>query len=172
MTPLELLGHIVGFIALGVSFLSYQMKTRQGVIILQFAVSILMMLQYLFIGAVSGFALNLVCSLRGLCYCFQHKKLLSGKWVPVFFAVLMVAVSIFSWEGIHSLAMVVGLVFNTLVMGLCSANTLRKSLLFSCTLIIIYNVVAGSISGIVFESASIVSAVIALVRMRKTKELA
>ena len=113
MTTLEILGQISGFLALGVSFLSYQMKTRQGVIALQFAVSVLITLQYLFIGATSGFALNFICCLRGLCFCFQHKKFLSGKWVPIFFAALMVVVSIFSWEGIHSLAMAVqGLMFS------------------------------------------------------------
>ena len=167
MTTLEILGQVSGFLALGVSFLSYQMKTRQGVIALQFAVSVLITLQYLFIGATSGFALNFICCLRGLCFCFQHKKFLSGKWVPMFFAVLMVVVSIFSWEGIHSLAMVAGLAINTLVMGLCSANTLRKSLLLTCTLVIIYNIVVGSFSGIVFEAVSFISAVIALIRMRK-----
>ena len=77
--------------------------------------------------------------------------------------------SFFSWEGMHSLLITVGLVFNTVCMGMCNQKTFRKTILVSSTCILIYNVFAHSYSGMLSESISLISAMIGIFRYRSTK---
>jgi len=167
---LEILGHIVGVIAVICFFVSYQIHDKKRLLILQTFATGLICLQYILIGAYSGFALNIICICRNLCFCNRDKKIFSGLFFPIFFAVLMAVVSAFSWDGWYSLFIVSGLMLNTVCLGILNAQNIRKSILISCPLIILYNLFAGSYSGIVNESISIVSAVIGIVRYNKEKK--
>jgi asparagine N-glycosylation enzyme membrane subunit Stt3 len=129
-----------------------------------------MCLQYLLIGAYSGFALNIVCIIRNVLFCHRDKRLLSGKWMPFAMAVVMAAVSALSWEGYHSIIIVAGLMINTVCMAFCDAQGLRKSILVTCPMVIVYNVIERSYSGIISESVSLCSAIIGIIRhVRETK---
>ena len=55
------IGHILGVIAIIMFFISYQIHDKKKLIIVQSIATGLMTVQYLFIGAFSGFALNVVC---------------------------------------------------------------------------------------------------------------
>ena len=87
---------------------------------------------------------------------------------PVFFALCMAVVSIFSWEGIHSLLITLGLVVNTVCMGVFDARNFRKTILISSALILEYNLFALSYSGMLSESISIISVIIGIIRYRST----
>ena len=59
---------------------------------------------------------------------------------------------------------------NTVCMGLCSAQGLRKSILVTCPMVIVYNVAELSYSGIISESVSLCSALIGVIRYRKSNK--
>ncbi|MBQ8758374.1 MAG: YgjV family protein, partial [Clostridia bacterium] len=125
--------------------------------------------QYLLIGAYSGFALNIVCIIRNLCLYFRDKHNKTGIALPFVLAFLMMIMSVFSWEGPVSLFIMAGLVINTVCMGVLNTQNLRKSIILTSSLIILYNVVVGSYAGIVNEGISIASAVIGVLRFAKKK---
>ena len=167
---MKIAGHIIGFIAIGLFFLSYQVSDKKKLIVIQTAATATMCLQYLLIGAYSGFALNIVCIIRNILFCHRDKRLLSGKWMPFAMAVVMAAVSALSWEGYHSIIIVAGLMINTVCMAFCDAQGLRKSILVTCPMVIVYNVIERSYSGIISESVSLCSAIIGIIRhVRETK---
>ena len=168
---MELFGHILGFLSMGVFVLSYQIFDRKKLMLAQSVATGLMSLQYLLLGAWSGFGLNLVCLLRNFFFYHRDKKFFSLRLWPVVFALLMAAVSFLSWDGWHSLFIILGLMLNTLCMGFLDSQGLRKSILLSCPLIITYNVFEGSVAGVISESISIVSAVIGIIRYYKVKKL-
>ena len=88
---------------------------------------------------------------------------------PIFFTIAMAVVSCFSWEGVHSLLITMGLVINTFCMGVFDAKDFRKTILISSALILEYNIFALSYSGMLSETISLVSVVIGIIRYSGSK---
>ena len=164
----ELIGHVLGFISVGLFFYSYQRTQKRKIMLIQTVATALSCVQYLLIGAFSGFALNIVCIIRNFVFYFRDKNQSTGLLTPVLFAVSMAIVSFFSWEGTHSLLITMGLVVNTVCMGIFDAKDFRKTILVSSSLILVYNVFAFSYSGILSESISLISVIIGIIRYRNS----
>lgn len=162
-----LIGHALGFISVGLFFYSYQCTQKSKIMIIQTVATALSVIQYLLIGASSGFALNIICIIRNFIFYYREKNQRTDMVSPILLAVCMAIVSFFSWEGIHSLLITLGLAVNTICMGVFNAKTFRKTILISSTLILIYNIFASSYSGILSESISLISAVIGIIRYSK-----
>lgn len=167
---MELVGHFLGILAVIIFFLSYQVFDKKKLLAFQTVATALLCLQYLLIGAFSGFALNIVCLSRNLLYFFFGKKGKRNIFLSSIVAVAMLTVSLFSWEGYHSLFIISGLVINSVCMGIFDSQNLRKSIILTCSLLIIYNVFAHSYSGIINESISIISAIVGIVRYNNAKK--
>jgi hypothetical protein len=163
-----LIGQILGVIAVILGFVSFQMKTAKQVVFMQCAVAAVFCAHYLFLGAISGGILNAVCFVRNVAYSFRDKKFLSGVWVTVFFVVLMTCLGIGSWQGWPSLFVIVGLVLNTVAMRFKDPQNIRRSILVTSPLVIIYDLIVRSYGGIVYESVVIVSSIIGLIRARRS----
>ena len=161
-------GHILGFVSVALFFYSYQCTEKRKLVVIQTVATALSCVQYLLIGAFSGFALNVVCIIRNFTFYFRDKHNRTDLFSPILFSVCMAAASVFSWEGAHSLLITLGLVINTMCMGICDAKSFRKTILISSTLILMYNVFAFSYSGILSESISLLSVVIGILRYRST----
>jgi hypothetical protein len=86
-------------------------------------------------------------------------------------ALIMGVLSIFVWEGWHSVFFAVGIMLNTLAMGYFGPQNLRKSILLTSSLIMIYNLFIPSIGGTINELVAISSAIIGIVRYRKTTQV-
>ena len=168
---IQLLGHAIGFISVALFFYSYQRTRKSKIMIIQTVATALSCVQYLLIGAVSGFTLNVVCIIRNFAFYYREKNNKTDLVTPVIFAVAMAVMSCFSWEGIHSLLITLGLVVNTICMGICDAKSFRKTILISSTLILAYNFFALSYSGMLSESISLISVVIGIIRYRSIKPI-
>ena len=86
---------------------------------------------------------------------------------------LCVQLSVFTWEGYHSAFFVVGITLNTLAMGYFTSQGLRKSILLTSTLLLLYDALipgSPSISGILNETIAITSSIIGIIRFRKTAQ--
>ena len=163
---ITLLGHTLGFISVALFFYSYQRTQKSKIMIIQTIATALSCAQYLLIGATSGFALNIVCIVRNFVFYYREKKNINDLFTPAFFGAAMAVVSWFSWEGIHSLLITLGLVVNTISMGVFDAKSFRKTILISSSLILAYNVFALSYSGMLSESISLISVIIGIIRYR------
>ena len=165
---ITLFGHTLGFISVALFFYSYQRTQKSKIMLIQTVATALSCIQYLLIGATSGFALNIVCIIRNFAFFYREKKNKTDLVTPIVFGTAMAVVSCFSWEGIHSLLITLGLVVNTVCMGVFDARSFRKTILISSSLILAYNVFALSYSGMLSESISLVSVIIGIIRYRRT----
>ena len=163
------IGHVLGIISVALFFYSYQCTEKRKLVVIQTVATALSCVQYLLIGAFSGFALNCVCIIRNFAFNYRDKKQSKSLVVPVLFSLAMAVVSFFSWEGIHSLLITAGLVVNTMSMGIFDAKDFRKTILISSSLILAYNVFALSYSGMLSESISLISVIIGIVRYNSTQ---
>jgi len=166
---MEIAGHIFGVISIGLFFLTYQVFDKKKLLAVLTAATVAICLQYLFLGAYSGFALNIVCLIRNFFYYWRKRETTFGKIMPVLFAVLIGVMSLFSWDGWFSVFILAGLVINTLCVGYCDSQQLRKSILVTCPMVIVYNAFTMSYAAIISEVIGMVSGVIGIVRYNRAK---
>ena len=174
--PIWFIGQALGFLAVVLTFVSYQAKTPKKLLIVQTASTVSTMFSYLLIGAPAGMVLNAVCVVRNFIYYFREKKIFSYRFWPYLLAAVIGALGALSWEGPATLLLIFALMNNTIVLSFGNNRLLRWSILVTCSLIILYNIFVASYGGILNESVAIVSSVIALIRyggsLKKNDEIA
>lgn len=164
-----IIGQALGIVAVILGFVNYQMKTRKQVLYVHIATVVCLSIHYFLIGAYVGMALNTIAIIRNIVYYFTGKNpRLNRIWAAIF-AVIMGIAGALSWEGWYSVFIIAGLVINSYCMSFQNPNNLRKSILISCPMAVVYNCFVMSIGGIIYESVAILSAAIGLLRFRKNK---
>ena len=90
--------------------------------------------------------------------------------MPIAFAIIMGVVGIITWEAWYSIFIFLGIVLHTLGMALKDAQNIRKSILVTSPLVLIYDAFAFSIGGIIYESIAVISSIFGLVRHKEKKQ--
>ena len=165
----EILGQILGIIGMILGFVIYQVKDSKKILLVQIITSAIFCVHYILIGALSGFVLNTVGTIRSVVYYHRDKKIFSGRYVPVVFAVVMAVTGAIFWEAWYSIFVVSGLVIYNLALTFKNPQNLRRSVMISAPMILTYNIFSKSIGGIAYESISIISGIIGLIRYRNSK---
>lgn len=169
--PHIIIGQILGIVAPIVTFISYQVNSKNKLLILQTVATVTICISYLLLGGNSGFALNIVCIIRNLTFFFLDPKSKANRIAAVILALAMGGMGMLSWEGLISALMVVALMANTIFMSFGDPQLLRKSVIGTSSLILTYNIFMAhpTIGGIMNESIAIVASVIGVLIYRKKK---
>ena len=165
----QLIGQALGILATIITVISYQMNTKRSLLLVQTAATTCTCLAYLFLGAASGFALNVVCIIRNIVFYFQKDSGKVHTISSVLLAAAMVVLGALSWQGPVSLLIIIALAANTIFMSFGNPQLLRKSILGTSSMILVYNIFVFSLGGIANEGLSIVSSVVGILRFRKEK---
>ena len=167
----QLLGQALGILATVITGISYQMNTKRSLLLVQTAATACTCLAYLFLGAASGFALNVVCIIRNVVFYFQ-KGSGKGHMTPaILLSAAMVVLGALSWQGAVSLLIIIALAANTIFLSFGDPQLLRKSILGTSSLILAYNIFVFSLGGIANESLAILSSIVGIIRYRKEKAI-
>ena len=166
----ELIGQILGIIAVVFSILSYQMNTSRSLLYVQTAASGIFCIHYLLIEAYSGLAINFLAIIRNMVLANQNKKIFSHRACPWIFAALMAVMGLVTSAGWHSILYAGAIAINTVCLASPSAQFVRKSILVTCPMVLVYNIIEHSIGGCINETMAMVSAVIGIVRYLHEKK--
>ena len=164
------IGQILGIMATIVTFISYQVNTKKQVLFIQTFATLCTATSYLFLGAFSGLWLNVVCLIRNVTFYFQKEQTKSAYISATTFAVAMLILGALSWQGWISLLITLALAANTIFLSLGIPQLLRKSILLTSTLVLIYNCFVFSVGGIANELISIISSIIGIIRFHKKEQ--
>ena len=163
----EILGQTLGIIATLITALSYQANAKKKLLFIQSVATLCTCISYLLLGATSGFALNIVCLIRNVCFYFQKEGKTPFYISTSIFVVMMGILGAMSWQGPISLLIIVALAANTFFLSLGKPQMLRYSILVTSLMVLIYNIYVLAIGGILNESIAILSAFIGIIRFRK-----
>lgn len=166
----EIIGQILSFIAPVITFVSYQVNSKKKLLILQTGATLATCLAYLFLGATSGFTLNIVCIIRNVAFFFQDSKSKFNLISACILAVIMGGLGFLSWEGPISLLVIFALAANTIFMSFGNAQLLRKSVVVTSSMILVYNIFVFSSGGIINESVAVVASIIGIITFVKMKK--
>ena len=163
----EIFGQALGILATVLTCFSYQLNRRTTVLFAQSLATASVCASYFLLGATSGFVLNIVCLVRLVSYYFAEKNLRLRKILSLFFACAMAVAGAVSWESWFSLFIIVALCVNTLFLGIASPQNIRKSVVCTSSMIIVYNAFVFSVGGLLNETVAVVSSIIGIVRFQK-----
>lgn len=171
---MEVLTQIIGIAAMIFSVFSFQMNRHKHIMIMQILATSLFGLQYFLLGAYTGMAVDAVAAVRGIVFYNKDKKWASSNiWIAVFIIMFIVS-GIFTWQGPSSLLMTGAMILNTFSFSFTKPKLVRSTILISSPLVLIYNIITGSIGGIINEICVELSSVVGLLRYdvkRKTSSV-
>ncbi len=169
----QVIAQILGMITVVLGILAYQVKNDKQLLIVNLLDCGVFAAHYFLLGAIPGAVLNTVGVVRSLTYYHKDKKFYHPKLFPILFAVIMLILGIWSsvlaGDGIYSVLVIAGLVINTLCLSFKSAQKIRISVLITCPMVLIYDILVCSVGGAIYESVAIVSAIVGIIRYRERK---
>ena len=160
------IGQGFGFLAMFLTFLSYQAKSHKKLLCVQTASTLSVMVSYFLLGKLTGALTNFVCVIRNFVFFTYDKK---GKSSVLWTAVLTVmigAAGALSWQNAASLLVIAALMINTVMLSLKNNQALRVSILFTSGMVLAYNLISRVWGGVCSEALAILSSAIALIRYR------
>ena len=167
---LYIIGQILGIVAVILGFVSFLMKSSRNLIFFQILTAFVFAAHYLFIGANTAVALNLLGAVRCIYYYFRNKRGSKALWSPIFFSVLTVLTSIWTWEGWYSWLIMIGLVINAISFSFSNPQTIRYSMFLKSPACLVYNGVVSSWGGVIYEVAVLISSTIGCITYRREEK--
>lgn len=155
---------IIGIAAMLFSVFSFQMNKHKHIMIMQLLATTLFGLQYFLLGAYTGMAVDIVATLRGIVFYHRDKEWAkSNIWIAVFI-IMFILSGFLTWQGPSSLLMTSAMILNTFSFSFTKPKLVRSTILISSPLVLIYNILTGSIGGIINEVCVELSSIIGLLR--------
>lgn len=143
---------------------SFQLNKHKHIMLVQIVATALFGLQYFLLGAYTGLALDIVGVLRDIVYYNKDKKWASSNWWTVFWVLVMLVVGIFTYQNWISLLMTAAMMLNTVSFSFTKPKLVRTTILISSPLLLVYNILTGSIGGVINELFTEISSVVGIIR--------
>ncbi len=166
----DIITQAVGFCGAGMNFLSFQQNKRSRIIGFQIVAALLFILHYIMLGftkgadAYTGAALNFIGLTRSIVFINNDKKWAkSPVWLGVFIVVSAVA-GILTWEDWYSFLPPMAMILTTVSYWMKSETKIRLITFPSSPCWLIFNIITGSVAGIVTECIVMSSLIIAIIR--------
>lgn len=167
MGPMFIIAQVFGVISIILGFVTFQMRTKRQMLFILSTTALVISIQYLLLGAYTGMALNAINILRNLAYDYRDRKEIKSPIIPIIFTLIQVIIGILTWQNWFSILALVGTSASTLCIGICNPQNLRKSVVITSVLILIYDLTSMAFGGAVYKLVSIISSSIGIVRHRK-----
>ena len=157
---------ILGILAAALFTFSFQIRDKKLLLIVQFIADLLFCIQFYLLGGISGCYGMILNCLRNLLLAFWgDKAVMKWKGWVVIFSLAALLMTITAWEGPVSLLPFFANVACYIGYWSGSSRNIRLSNLFcACPCWLIYDLITGSIGGVVNESISLISIIISLIR--------
>ena len=161
----------LGIIALIFYGLSFQMKTKEKLLLMQVTSNIFSTVQFILTAAVTGAVQTMLGVIRGIVFYFYKKRGLNpDKIVLVVFEIAIIFGAIFTWSGVLSLFPLAGMTANLYGQWQNDMKLIRIFAIISAVLWSVYALYTGVYTAVLTELLKIVSSVIGLVRFKKGGE--
>lgn len=161
---MEFFIQLIGFLGILASIISFQCKRGGNILIFRTLNEMLFAVQYFFLGAYTGTAMNIVGSARNLIFKRQIKNGRSTVVTAVIFCICFTVFGIFTWQGIKSILTIVAKILSTIAYGNKNTTFVRCVILITSASWLIYNAMVFSIAGVICEMFTLGSIIVSLIR--------
>lgn len=171
-----IISQIIGFAAVGLYLLSYQLKKRKQIVWVTCISNLLYVLQYVLLGAFSGAIMDMMSTVSSFMAAKKNDKpfVRFSRWLaPVNLIVITIVglVSAFLQREWLELLPIAGALFQTGGLWCDDEQTIRKLGLCSAPFWLVYNFLSQAYGPAIGSVIAIISIIVALIRYReKSKE--
>lgn len=159
---MNLLIQLIGFLGLAISIIAFQFKQHKHIVLCKMSSELFFSIQYILLGAWTGAVLDFISVIRNLLFYKLVKKNISTTPVIIGFGLFVIATGFFTFDGFISLMPIGSKLLTTISYGMKNEKWLRLITLPSCIMWIIYNAVVGSVAGVLTDSFTLISLLLAI----------
>ena len=159
---------ILGIIGLIFYAVSFQMKTKENLLIMQVISNVFTTIQFVLTMAVTGAVHTLLGVIRGIVfYFFKKRDLNPNKIALVIFEIAIILGTIFTWSGMLSILPLIGMTANLYGQWQNNMKIVRICAVISAILWSVYAFYTGVYTAMLTEIFKMASSLIGLWRFRK-----
>ena len=167
-----IISQIIGFVAVGLYLLSYQLKKRKQIVWVTCISNLLYVLQYVLLGAFSGAIMDMMSTISSFFAAKKNDKpfVRFSRWLgPVNLIIIAVVgiISAFVQKDPLELLPIAGALFQTGGLWCDDEQTIRKLGLCSAPFWLVYNFLSQAYGPAIGSVIAIISIIVALLRYRK-----
>ena len=171
----------IGIVATVITILSFQQKNQKGIVFCQTTSAVLWSVHFFAIGAITGALLNIIASVRNAIMTKRNKWKWTGSPLVIVITIalsVLVYVLMFTVFGtkptvrnlIVEFIPVVGMLTTTLAFRETEGKRVRLLSILNCPPWFTYDLLTGSIGGVITESFCFVSILIGYLRHDRNKK--
>ncbi len=158
-----ILAQIFGLVAVTLMITSFQCDDKNKLLKIQIFSCFSYALQYLFLGAISGFLMNIVSSIRNAIFKkYDNKK--APLWVLILLIFLITFLSLFGYKGTVSLLPTVAMLAYSFAAWTADIRLIRLMQVLSGILFLIYDIISLAIIGAIGNFILVISVLISIYR--------
>lgn len=167
---IDIITQAIGFGGAALNFFSFQQNKRSRIIGFQIGAALLFITHYIFLGltsgadAFTGAALNFIGLSRSVVFINNNKKWAKSPVWLVFFIIVSIVAGVLTWESWYSFLPPMAMILTTISYWMKDETKIRLITFPSSPCWLIYNVITGSVAGIVTECVVMSSLIIAIIR--------
>ncbi len=155
----------LGVLGIVASILSFQCKKHSRLMLLRTSNELLFGIQYIFLGAYTGMAMNFTGCVRNQIFSALVKRKKSTVVARIVFCILFTVFSILTWAGVKSIIICVAKIISTVAYGDKNVFKVRLMILTSSSAWLTYNILVSAYAGALNEILTLSSIIIALIRI-------
>jgi hypothetical protein len=165
-----LVGKIAGYIAIVVSMLIYQQKTRKRLLICKAATDVLWIIHYFLLGGYTGAVVTFVALAREIVFFRSDRRDRKGKYILVCFLCISVVCSVLTWGSIYSVFAMLGSLMSIVSFWVGEPKVSRIMAFPIAICMLIYGVSNGSVAALINEVLVMISSALGLLLLDRKKE--
>jgi len=167
MTLNEIIAQIFGLLLIILTFLSPQMKSRNGILLFILLANLASCVQFYFVSAIAGLYALIVTTVRSLVYwIYANKEKQAHISIFIFFVIMQIGATIIGWQNWWS-SLTLVLILNTYGQWQKDENRLRLCLLISSLFLGIYCFYVHAYTGAINKWLQTFSTAIAILKFKQ-----
>ena len=140
----------IGFLALILGMVTYQINKRKNILILQTICNVLYGTQYFLLGSVNSMFMCLIGAVRNTIFCYDSKMSnRNRRFMLIAIIALLIISTIFYWNGILSFLGCAASIISTLAVWQKKEKNIRILSFISFTIWMGHDILIGSYAGII-----------------------
>lgn len=161
-----LVAQIVGIIAVATFFISYQLKKRKNIILVNAISSTLYVLQYIMLGALEGAAIDILSAVSTIAASNRHKGFISKhlKGVIISLNTLIILAGLALYKNIFSLFPIIGAILQSGAFWITDEKKIRFVSFVGAPFWLVYNLVSHAYGSVIGSVLAIISIGLAIFR--------
>lgn len=166
---IEFIAQCVGVLGIVAFLLCFHFKNMKNVLKVKLIVDIIWGTHYFLLGAYSAFATNAISCIRELVFMNNNKGIFRKKfWLWLFVCIYFIS-AVFTWKGLYSIIPMCVSTLATFSFWQKDVRYARKIAVTNNVLMFTYDIFTGSYAGMVAESLSFFSVLLAMYRSHREK---